>query len=1046
MTHFVSINHSCIGKPRQPNRETATKEEIKAHYASVNYFVNRPQYWSYFTDEQFYATLREYVTVRGHSFAGFMGDQMLTTKWFVNENYRQREKSNFAAASYVCLDFDAPKDGTPMVSWEEIQSNLKELGIWENVIFMYATPSYDPANGKNNCRVVLHIPDEFVYTNYEYVTKALLSKVPYADQACNDASRMWFGTPNCQRVECPETTTRMSQEKYEYFVSLGRLAEAAAKKEIRKSTTVSSEVKFEEYGATQSREAKRIGFNLDTLFTTKNGFTTSALEFFESGKDKVIVYSLGGEKHPSAFLGRVHNKVFYYASNDPSIRKCWVKIEPKIIKSFSPKKKDVFSPINLAVNELVQGGAYDQIMANMNSDKRNIVINSSPMGTGKTNLMSKLEGKVLYISHLSNLTIDASNRNSWTNYQDEDNIRQEEKLSICVNSTPRLMSENGTVPQYDWLIIDEAVQLVQSLVTNKDLEKHEILTAFMTLCKRAKNILLADAGYHITMWTHMRPLFADKNEELNIIHLSNDVKINTRVFTLVEKQIHVEMLTLNAYKNGKNIFLTTDSKTKTEELCETFTNLGVNPDEILVINADTPDVGKMLTSLEDICEKKGIRILIASPTIRTGVSLTNGYFNQVCGIFNYTVNCEITSVWDALQSVSRVRGSVPTTLCISDAGNKSKYLQKQIDDNLYAISELETRSDETSKNYIDTLIMENEELSERIENENASVYGDAMYERISSTAWMLADSNIKQYAQKFCIPFDDDVPNSVKILNSVKAYGFAYRKESTRNVRSKFCAIATEMGHEINVENISPEDEKEFAKLKKETQSTVKTDEALDIVSAENEELARKLVARDARASDLNEDQKNTLLHHQFKEMLQARGMEMNVKNVKKELRDGNIYKIIKAQNLLSHSDEQLIEKSVKDLQFKGAPDTPVANIAMKRIALNMLMPYLNDNMNRSARTSVFNIMRENPIIFNTARKNQYGCILVEDMMNGIKDVKKVLNELFSDIGISFGKGETTHDIGVDKTIFNLHSIEFEFINPKKKEPTTKFEKLAAAF
>ena len=1055
MTHFVSINHSCIGKPKQIDHKTASKEEIKAYNASVNRFVNRPQVWTYFTDEQFYATLREYVTVRGHSFASFMGEKMLTNKYFVNENYRQREKSNFAGASYVCLDFDAPKDGTPMVSWEEIQSNLKELGIWENVIFMYATPSYDPKNGKNNCRVVLHIPDELVYINYEHVTKGLLSKFAYADPSCKDASRMWFGTPNCQRVECPEKTVRMSQEKYEYFVALGEVTILKTNAIEKTKLTTTQSMHYDEF--TQSPAAVQIEFTPSTTLKTKDGYITPEEFWKYSAADKIACHAYHiDDSSPSAFMSRRGNRVYYSASNDSGIKRCFIEFTTNAEKAFKVVKKNrKLSLIEVDVKNLSQSDVHEQIMNKWNPECRNVVFVESGMGTGKTELLAKMVGEksTLVVAHLRSLVEDITNRLNLAHYDKISGakILEEERLGICINSIHRLVnSETGKANKYDLVAVDEITQLSSALNTNTELHDKRITSAHAKVLRNAKNLYFADADLDESMVQFINKFVANKDEKLNIIYVTNSARINQRNITICTSETQVQMEAVRLYNEGHTIYYSVDGNQSTLETKNVLVAAGVPEDAILAINGDTNEEKKLIPNLEDECAARGKRIAVVSPCVRTGVSYPKGYFTQVMGSFNNTARMEISSVNDVAQSVSRCRGSIPLTIYISDAGNAKKRLEEKMKETMKEINAFKG-DDEVTRLKIEAAMLKIKALEEEIASAGDEIFTQNYYDRITNRAYQYYENAIK-IEEQHAANFGDKVSNEAKSLAALKAFFAVYRTEGTNDVRSKFIEKMTKYGHTISYLEVDPEEEKAFRNLKK-LAGTVDDAKASSIMDADDEEQVVKTIDSlslgRSTFKNLPDDDKLNLQHHQIKEMCEALGTEFDVKAIKKEIKEGNIYKLNRAIKIMSASDDELVEMAVNDRKFKGAEDTSAANIAMKKIALEMMLPYLSNGcITRSVRAKVVGMMKKNPEIFNTARDNKYGMTLVEDMKDGsIKQFNEVMNQIFGGIGIKFESDKRIcSQSNVDARIFNLRHNEFKFISIKKREPETRLEKLAAAF
>lgn len=1031
MTHFISLNQNIIGK------DVDKTTDIR--------WVNRPQSWQYFSDEQFYATLQESVTVYGYAVSSYLGDEY---KW----DYRRRIVKNFGAASFIGIDFDKPKDGSEMMSWEEMQNALRSVGLWEHTIFMYASPSYNPEIGKNNCRVFIHIPDETDSNKFMAAVRGILASVPGSDPACKDSVRLWYGTPNCQRVERPEKTTRMSQEKYEYFVALGEVTILKTNAIEKTKLTSTQSMHYDKF--TQSPMAAQIEFTPSTMLKTKDGYITPEEFWKYSVTDKLACHAYHvNDSSPSAFISRRGNRVYYSASNDSGVKRCFIEFTTNAEKAFKVVKKNrKLSLIEVNVNNLSQSDVHEQIMNKWNPECRNVVFVESGMGTGKTELLAKMVGEsALIVAHLRSLVGDITNRLSLAHYETTKAIMEEKKLGICVNSIHRLVnSETGKANKYDIVFVDEITQLLSSFNTNTELRNKTITGAFAKVLRTAGNLYFADADLDESMVQFVNKFIAKNDEKLNIIYVKNSAKINLRNIVIAEKPTHVEMEALRLYNEGHNIYYTLDGNKATLETKNVLVGADIPENEILVINGDTEEEKKLIPNLEEECVKRGIRVLIVSPTVRTGVSLTKQYFTQVCGSFSNTHLTEISSVNDVAQSVSRVRGSAPVTVYVSDAGNKKTRLEKLITETMKEIESFKG-DDEVTRLRIEAGMLKIKSLEEEIMAAGEELITPHLFEKIANTAYQHIENAFK-IEEQHAANFGDKVSNEAKNLASIKAFFTSYRSEFASDVRSKFIEKMGKYGHNISYLNVDPEDEKAFRNLKK-LVGTVDDAKASSIMSADDAEQVVKTVDSlslgRSTFKNLSDDDKLNLQHHQIKELCETLGTEFDVKAIKKEIKEGNIYKLNRAIKIMNASDDELVEMAVNDRKFKGAEDTSVANIAMKKIALEMMLPYLSNGcITRSVRTKVMMMMKKNPEIFNTARDNKYGMTLVEDMKaDSVKQFNEVMNQIFGGIGIKFESDKAIrHTVIVDARIFNLHHNEFKFISIKKREPETRLEKLAAAF
>ena len=101
---------------------------------------------------------------------------------------KSRKKSEFKEAYHVALDFDVDADLDKICAHPLAQ----QFGS-----FGYSTPSSTPDNPKSRLVFVMMTPIGD-YQRYETLVKALIKEFGGADEACKDATRLFFGSKGCK--------------------------------------------------------------------------------------------------------------------------------------------------------------------------------------------------------------------------------------------------------------------------------------------------------------------------------------------------------------------------------------------------------------------------------------------------------------------------------------------------------------------------------------------------------------------------------------------------------------------------------------------------------------------------------------------------------------------------------------------------------------------------------------------------------------------------------------------------------------------------------
>lgn len=219
------------------------------------------------------------------------------------------------------------------------------------------------------------------------------------------------------------------------------------------------------------------------------------------------------------------------------------------------------------------------------------------------------------------------------------------------------------------LVIDEVEQVLRHLISgstcNKDGKRSALLARLHILVKVARRVIVADADLSDISLNYLQALRGDgsdvfliKNEfqpegyPARFIVASNDVPIIRELLADVTK--------------GHRVFVATDSKSSSKAIAKLVEKIkAIRPKiRVLLFNSDTSG-GRHETDFMSNINKRVFNydVIIATPSMSTGVSIEVKRFHKVYGLFYGTVTDA-----DASQALSRVRDNVPRTVWCAERG------------------------------------------------------------------------------------------------------------------------------------------------------------------------------------------------------------------------------------------------------------------------------------------------------------------------------------------------------------------------------------------
>lgn len=286
----------------------------------------------------------------------------------------------------------------------------------------------------------------------------------------------------------------------------------------------------------------------------------------------------------------------------------------------------------------------------------------APHGTGKTeqlgqHIRTELEtgGRVLYVTPSAALTEDAARRLGLESYSDDlhrHHLHAIPGAAICLNSLPRLLDSEGKLTAPELLVLDESEQLVQALTGAHVADRARVLEALVLLLQRSQRVVCldADAG---ALTRLLLELARPRERVRSLEHYYPVGQGRTMRLHATRDDLHGEL-----YRCTVPALAVTNSKAEAKALGAALEARGRRV-RVLTGERDA-DSAAFMRDLERNARAERLEVLVCSPTVRTGISLTGGYFGAVFGLFWSTVG----SPEDAMQALWRVRTSATYDLWI----------------------------------------------------------------------------------------------------------------------------------------------------------------------------------------------------------------------------------------------------------------------------------------------------------------------------------------------------------------------------------------------
>jgi hypothetical protein len=287
----------------------------------------------------------------------------------------------------------------------------------------------------------------------------------------------------------------------------------------------------------------------------------------------------------------------------------------------------------------------------------------STQGTGKTEMaLQALAGcdQVVILTHLRSLAADVQRRFNQqepitpaAHYQHVNLPSYKGSLAIVVNSLPRVDLENyrGCA-----VFIDEGSQLLRALYgDHMDSIRGEVLASLQQLLKHASHIVIGDADLSpadlrlFAAWAEV-----DKTE-IEVIRNAFIRQGRRAYFHHDPTDASIRATLLRRVFAGHKAFVGVDSRERAKELAVELQGRGRR---VLLITSETDDFTREAVMRDINLAVQGYDILITSPSLFTGVDLSDPYFEDVYLFVTNIGELPSTTYVQALQRVRNPQGEV----------------------------------------------------------------------------------------------------------------------------------------------------------------------------------------------------------------------------------------------------------------------------------------------------------------------------------------------------------------------------------------------------
>ena len=282
----------------------------------------------------------------------------------------------------------------------------------------------------------------------------------------------------------------------------------------------------------------------------------------------------------------------------------------------------------------------------------------SPTGTGKNHHLRPAirrllaeGGRIVTIAHRRSLTRSQSGTWGLPCYLDSTSAQIEGSTTVCLDSVHRVAG--GPV---DVVVIDEVEQVIRHMYSSTIRSRGQVgvvFSALRDLLRRAAKIVVMDADLGpLAIWAVRVLLGEEAAEELIVNTWRPSGTIRVRSPSGMQSDILADV------KAGHALWIYCTSRRAAERYDHMIRALGV---DVLLVHSGTTGTVAVQACMEDPSLFRGHQVVIATPSVGTGVSVDD--------VDHWRVYGDCTSgagpiAPDAKQGLMRVRHPIETTICV----------------------------------------------------------------------------------------------------------------------------------------------------------------------------------------------------------------------------------------------------------------------------------------------------------------------------------------------------------------------------------------------
>lgn len=307
-----------------------------------------------------------------------------------------------------------------------------------------------------------------------------------------------------------------------------------------------------------------------------------------------------------------------------------------------------------------------------------LYIDNRGTGSGKTLNMAeivklakyyKAQGeRVGYISHRVSLSANSSARLTLENYQElkPHDMPDVQYMAIVANSLAKWHFA-AFYEDCDVLFIDEIKQVLEHIAvgTFDNRDRAKVLATIKKAIKNARLVICADADLDQTTLNFLKSCGKPIRRIASDIS-GNAPKVNKPIIYSDTNTIRDEAI--RSAIAGNKLLIHCDTKNETESLKLVLIASGLSESDILVVNSDTkaePNEALFLKDPDAYLAQYQPRVVLASPTIGSGFSIEQTYFDDV-----YMLLTGILTPTDIMQMSARYRPAKRLFIGFEDKNNR----------------------------------------------------------------------------------------------------------------------------------------------------------------------------------------------------------------------------------------------------------------------------------------------------------------------------------------------------------------------------------------